>query len=225
MITAYVRALGQLLDPRIVRLIGLSVLLSLTVFAGLWFSITWVLESSTLSETAVLEKVLDWFGQIATIVSAFFLFPVAISLLIGLFLDAVARAVEARHYPDLPKAKGVGLIAGLMATLRFLGKAVLLNALLLVFLLVPLFSPLYPFAWTAAHAYLLGREYFEMVALRRLDVHATHVLRRRHRLQIVAGGFAAVLLFALPVVNLIAPVVVTMAMVHALERWRHTPAA
>lgn len=225
MITAYVRALGQLFDPRIIRLIGMSVLLSLLVFAGLWSAITWLLNNSKLSETAGLEQVFDWFGQIATIVSAFFLFPVAISLLIGLFLDSVARAVEARHYPDLPKAKGVGLFAGLMATLRFLGKAVLLNVLLLVFLLVPLLTPIYPFAWTAAHAYLLGREYFEMVALRRLDVHATFVLRRRHRLQIVAGGLAAVVMFALPVVNLIAPIVVTMAMVHALERWRHTPAA
>lgn len=220
MLTNYVRALGQLFDPRVVRLVGWSILLSLLVFAGLLFAVHWLLTNSALTSMAIVEQVIDWFGRIATVVSAFFLFPMAISALLGLFLDAVARAVEARHYPDLPPAPGVSLFAGLMATLRFLAKALLVNLCLLVLVLVPILTPLYPAAWLAAHAYLLGREYFELVALRRVDATTAQVLRRRHRLGLLLGGLGAMALFAIPVVNMIAPVVATMAMVHAFERWR-----
>lgn len=218
MLTAYVRALGQLFDPRIVRLVGYSVVLSLLVFLGLWGGIAWLLENSKLSEVAVVDRIFDWFGNIATVVGAFFLFPMAISVMIGFFLDAVARAVEARHYPDLPVPKGVGIIAGIGAAGRFLLKALVVNIVLLVFLLVPV---LYPFAWLAAHSYLLGREYFELVALRRLQPALASTLRRQHRVQVTLGGAAAVGMFAIPVVNMIAPIVATMAMVHAVERWRH----
>ncbi len=222
MVTAYVRALGQLLDPRIVRLLGWSVLLSLVVFAALWVGLAWLLSSSTVASWGVVKQIIDWIGSAAaTVVLALFLFPVLVSTLIGVFLDAVARAVEARHYPDLPPAHGVGFVAGVTMTLRFLLKAVLVNLALLVFLLVP---PVYPYAWFFAHAYLLGREYFEMVALRRLDTLTTRVVRQRHGWSVIAGGAAAVPLFALPVVNLIAPVIVTMAMVHACQRWRPRPA-
>jgi CysZ protein len=220
MLTAYVRALGQLFDPRIVRLIGWSIFLSLAVFASLWAAFAWLLSNTGLQQVAGLKTLLTALGGVGTIVLAFFMFPVTISLFLGLFLDAVARAVEARHYPDLPPAKGAGVVAGFAATLRFLLKAMLVNAVLLLFLFAP---ALYPFAWLAGNAYLLGREYFELAALRRLDGAGARFLRRDHRLSVIAGGAVAVLLFAIPAVNLVAPVVVTMAMVHACERWRpHT---
>lgn len=223
MLTAYVRALGQLFDPRIVRLIGFSVFLSLAVFVGLWTGLAWLLSSQTIAEWGVVKSIVDWLGSAAaTVVLALFLFPAVVSSTIGLLLDAVARAVEARHYPGLPPAKGVGFVAGLVATLRFLLKALLVNVLLLLFLLVP---AVYPFVWLLAHAYLLGREYFELVAMRRLDVRTARELRRSNGVSVLFGGAVAVPLFAVPVVNLLAPVLVTMAMVHACERWRPTPRA
>jgi uncharacterized protein involved in cysteine biosynthesis len=42
----------------------------------------------------------------------------------------------------------------------------------------------------------------------------------RHSVALFFGGIVAAGLFALPVVNLIAPVIVTMAMVHSFHRWR-----
>lgn len=217
MLTAYLRALGQLSDPRVVRLIGRAFLLSLLVFVALWGGIAWLLSHTEVTSFWLLEKILDALGAIATIVSTFFMFPIVVSTMVGFYLEAVARAVEARHYPEAPPAPGIGVVAGLYASLRFLLKAALVNVVLLLVLLIPV---LYPFAWFAANSYLLGREYFELVALRRLDLRGARDLRRRHRLPLLLGGFGAAVLFLIPVVNLVAPVVVTMAMVHACERWR-----
>jgi len=90
---------------------------------------------------------------------------------------------------------------------------------LLLFLLIP---ALYPIVWFLGNSYLLGREYFELVALRRMQPHDARELRRRRRFMVMAGGLGAIGLFAIPVVNLFAPVIVTMAMVHACEAWRRS---
>ena len=219
MFTAYLRAFGQVFDPRIVRILGVSVLLSVVVFALLWSGIAWLLTQSEVTSWWLLEKLLDVLGGVATIVTTFFVFPVVISATIGLFLDSVARAVEQRYYPDR-KPKGLSVLAGIWASVRFLLKAVVINLVLLLVLFVPV---LYPFAWLAANAYLLSREYFELVALRHLDARAARELRRSRSLPLFFAGLPAAGLFAIPVVNLIAPVLTTMAMVHVFERGRRAP--
>lgn len=219
MFTAWFRAFTQLLDPRIVRVLGFSVLLSLAIFVGLWVGIAWLLESTTVTSWTLVDRLVDVLGGVATIVATYFLFPVVVSSLIGLWLDTVARAVELRHYPARTP-KGIGVLAGTVASLRFLVKALLVNLALLVFLFFPV---AYPFAWLVANAWLLSQEYFELVALRHLAPHAARAIRKQHRLHLFLAGLVAAGLFAVPVVNLLAPVVTTMAMVHLFERLR--PAA
>lgn len=216
MFTAWFRASTQLFDPRIVRMLGYSVLLSVAIFAALWIAIAWVLASTALSSWTLLERLNDLLGGIATVVSTYFLFPVVVSAMVGLWLDSVARAVEMRHYPGRTP-KGIGVVAGTLAALRFLAKALLVNLALLLFLFVPV---LHPFAWIGANAWLLSQEYFELVALRHLAPHAARALRKEHRLHLFLAGLVAAALFAIPVVNLVAPVITTMAMVHLFERLR-----
>lgn len=217
MLTAYFRALGQIFDPRILRLVGYSVAIAIAVFLGLWTGVAWLQTSTTVSEWKVVEWLVDVLGGVATLVVTYFLFPVVMSATVGLFLEPVARAVEAKHYPQARAPRGLPIVGALVATLRFLLKALLVNALLLVFLLFPV---VYPFAWLAGNAYLLSREYFELVALRHVDARTARDLRKRNGASLLVGGVVAAGLFAVPAVNLVAPVVVTMAMVHGFQRWR-----
>ncbi len=217
MLTSYFRAIGQLSDPRIVRVLVRSLLLAAAVLAALWAAVAWLLTSTTLSSYWGLETLLDVLGGAGAIVATFFLFPVAISAFLGLYLESVARAVELRHYPQLAEPRGLGIVAGTWASLRFVLAALLVNLVLLVFLFAPV---LYPFAWLAANAYLLSREHFELVAMRRMDARAARDLRRRHRISLLLGGMVAAAMFAVPGLNLLAPVLVTMAMTHQCERWR-----
>jgi uncharacterized protein involved in cysteine biosynthesis len=61
---------------------------------------------------------------------------------------------------------------------------------------------------------LLGREFFEIVAPRRMDFKAVRQLRRKHRIKLFVSGVVIALLFTIPLINLIAPIVATAFMVH-----------
>lgn len=64
------------------------------------------------------------------------------------------------------------------------------------------------------NAYLLGREYFEMVALRRLDPRSAQRLRQVYRLRFFIAGLVIAGLLTLPVVNFVAPLLAAAFMVH-----------
>lgn len=221
MLSAYLRALGQIGEPRIVGLCIKAAALAVLVFALLWAAVWWTLDHTTVTELGWLDTVVDWLGILATPLLAWFLFPTAFSATLSLFLEAVARAVEQRHYRDLPPAPGLPFWTALLASLRFLVVLLLANLLLLPLLLLPV---LFPAAYYLANGYLIGREYFELVALRRLDPPRAAALRRQHGFETLLFGIATAVLLTVPFVNLVVPVVGTMAMVHLIERWRRRQA-
>src|SRR5271170_7905449 len=69
----------------------------------------------------------------------------------------------------------------------------------------------------APNGYLLRRGYFEVVAFRRLDAAAARVVRNRLAGRIFLAGVVTGGLFALPLVNLLAPNIATAFMVYVFE--------
>ena len=220
MFDAFFRAIGQLADPRILRVLVYCVLLSVLCFVAAWLGIGWLL-TTRLFETAWLETAVDYLSVAATLILTWLLFPLLTSAFIGLFLEKIALAVEARHYPELPKSPGLPFWAGLFASLRFLGLIVIAILLLLVLLLFPI---AYPVGYLLGNGYLIAREYFELVACRRLSAIDARALRSRHGVELLLLGAGTAFLFTLPVVNFIAPVIATATMVHRFETWRRADA-
>jgi uncharacterized protein involved in cysteine biosynthesis len=70
------------------------------------------------------------------------------------------------------------------------------------------------------NGYLLGREYFELVATRRLPGPTVAALRRRLRARLWLAGMVIAALLAVPVFNLVAPVVAIAFTVHLFEGLR-----
>lgn len=217
MIGAYAKAFAQLSDPAMRRFVWIGLGAALAVFAALWLSLGGLLASTALFETWWLEWLADWLGGTVVLVLTWLLFPGVVGVVIGLLLDGVASAVEARHYPGAPPAMGLGVGAGLLVTLKFLAAIVVLNLVLLVFLLT---SPLFPFVFYGVNGYLLGREYFELVALRRVGPAEARAMRRARRGPMILAGVVAAVLLTVPVVNLLTPIVATAAMVHLFHAWQ-----
>ena len=217
MFKAFSKGIYQLNDRRTRKALWLCIGAAMVVFAVLWVVIGFLLTSTVFFSTGWLETAVDLLGGLATLIFTWFLFPGIMSALIGLFLEDIAGAVEARHYPSLPKAKGLPATAAMLTTLRFLGVVIILNIPLLIFLLFP---PVFPFVFYAVNGYLLSREYFELVALRRIGPEEMRSLRRQHRGRLFMAGVTITLLLTVPLVNLLAPVVATAAMVHLFEGWR-----
>ena len=220
MFAAFLKAFGQLADGTTRRLIWLSLGAAIAVFAALWLMIGTAIESTELFASGWLETIIDVLGWAATLVLTWFLFPAVFTVISSLFLERVAGATEARHYADLPEAPGARLGAALGATAGFLAAMVVLNLVMLIFLLIP---PLFPFVFYGVNGYLLGREFFELVALRRIGLEEVRHLRKAHRGRLFLAGVVIAFLFTVPGLNLVAPVIATAAMVHLFENFRRIP--
>ncbi len=217
MLIAFFKAFRQILDPASRRAVGISLITALAVLACLWVSVGVFLADIQLFESWWIDLIADLLGGAATVILTGCMFPAVVSAVMCLFLDGIAEAVEARHYAHLPPASGQSLAGALPAVIRFLAIMVLVNLGLLFFLVFP---PVFPFVFYAANGYLLGREYFELVALRRVDGKEATAIRKAHKGRLVAAGIVIAVLLTVPVVNLLAPIIATAVMVHLFEGWR-----
>jgi uncharacterized protein involved in cysteine biosynthesis len=190
---------------------------ALLVFALLFGAVGWTLGHTVLFDTWWLEGVVDGLGALAAVALTWLLFPAVVSGLIGLFLDRVAAAVEVRHYPGLPPARPIGFWESLVTAGKLVLAMLVLNILALPLYLFPVINLL---VFYGLNGYLLGREYCELAALRRMDGKAAQRLRKAHGLRVFLAGVVIAFLLTLPGINLIAPVIGTAAMVHLVEAWR-----
>jgi CysZ protein len=97
--------------------------------------------------------------------------------------------------------------------LALLGIAINLLALPLYLLLPGLNIVLF----YGLNGWLLGREYFEMVALRRLDERELRAAWRAHWPRLLVGGVVIAVLLTVPLVNLAAPLIAAIFMLHLFE--------
>lgn len=210
------RALDHLTEPELRGVVARCLALAVLLFLGLATALYVLLGAFAATGYLWLNEVIEWAGVILALGLAWFAFPAAVIVFLGLFLDEVAGKVERRFYPDLPPATPPGAARSLLAGLRFAGLALLLNlAALPLYLLIP-GANLVLFLLLNGH--LLGREYFEQVAQRRLAPRAAADLRRRHAASAFASGLVIAGLSAVPFLNLVAPVAATVFMVHRVRR-------
>ena len=154
----------------------------------------------------------------ALVLSVFLMIPVA-SVIVGAFLDRIAEAVEAKHYAHLARIKGAPFGEVILDSLRFMGLVVLVNLLALLVYLI--FAPLAPLIFWGVNGFLLGREYFQQVALRRMPLREANALRRKHIWAIWFTGILMVVPLTIPVVNLIVPILGVATFTHQFHRyWR-----
>ncbi len=69
-----------------------------------------------------------------------------------------------------------------------------------------------------ANAYLLGREYFELAAMRFRTPHDAKALRKANAAYVFLAGMAIAVFVAIPLVNLATPIFAMAYMVHIHKR-------
>ena len=214
LLKALILSIRQLSDPAIRRVVVRCVLLAVATFVLLVAAVGLGLGALDPTGLAWLDGTLAVLGSLGAVVLAWLLFPIVIALSLGLFADEVIEAVERRYYPDLPPAPGMSVARSTLGAIRFAVVALALNLLVLPLYLLPGANVI---LYLALNGYLLGREYFEQVAQRRLDWRAIAQLRHSARGRLWWAGVWIAALLTVPVVNLIAPVIATCFMVHLFE--------
>ncbi|HTS92829.1 MAG TPA: EI24 domain-containing protein [Stellaceae bacterium] len=189
-----------------------SIVGAVAVFVLLLLGVNYGVSWARVSDHWWFRWPIEILGNLAVLGLAWLLFPGVATTILSLFLEPVLRRLESQHYPTLPPSLGMSFGASLVSGLRLLGLTLALNLLALpIYLLIPAINL---FLFYLLNGYLLGREYFDLVALRRLDGVAAGALWRERRGRWLLAGTAIAALLSLPVVNLAAPLVAAALMLH-----------
>lgn len=209
--------MAQLPDPAFRRVVWRAVLGTLLLFVLLLGLTGWALARLSLFQIGWLDTGIDLLGGAAVLILSWLMFPAVMITISSLMLDRIVEAVEARHYPGLPPPRKQPLLEELWNSLKFLGLVVLLNLLALPLYFIPGVNLI---LYYSLNGYLLGREYYELVAVRRLSRDSVRLLRSEESLRLFVAGVIIAFISVLPIVNLFAPVVATAFMVHLFEQLR-----
>ncbi len=238
MIAAFSKALAQMSDPAFRSVLLQSLLACLGLFVVVWvlawLGLSWVDETlgawiagqqATGLWGWILEALQWLLGALALVgmvLASIILFPSFTMMFMGLLLEKVAGAVEARHYRDLAPARSQPVLEAIRVGVSFVVVSLFLNLLVLPLYLIPGVNA---FVFYLLNGYLLGREYFELVAQRRMEPAEMTALRRRGRLRWIMAGVVIAVLFTIPIVNLAVPILATAFMVHLFEGARRAKSA
>lgn len=221
MIVAFARAFGQMDDPAFRRVVGRAFMISALVFCTLLAVAWWLIAATRLFDFFWLEAAVDALGWVAALIVTWLLFPAIAVSVVSFMLEDVARAVEARHYPALPPVRAQPVAEAIWGALRLAAVALVLNVLALPLYIVPVLNV---FVFYGLNGYLLGREYFELVGVRRLDAGTVRRLWRHHRGRLCLAGVAMTFLLSLPVIGWAMPTVAAAFALHLFEPLRRREA-
>jgi uncharacterized protein involved in cysteine biosynthesis len=230
MLDAAIKAFGQMFSPPFRRVLlkagGLALLLIVVAAIALNRILTWLVEAaqrwaegSIGFTTDVPVSVLVWVLTVAAglgiVVGSIFLMPAITGLLAGFFADDIAEEVERRHYPDEPPGKPLPLVSALWQGIKTALLAIGIYLIALPSLLLAGFGVVIFFLATA---FLLGREYFELAAMRFRSPAEAKRLRKAHQGTVFLAGLFIAAFVSIPILNLATPLFGTAFMVHMHKR-------
>jgi uncharacterized protein involved in cysteine biosynthesis len=230
MLDAAIKALAQILSPPmrsiLWRSIGLALVLITVLSIGLQRLLSWMASSGEGWAEAMLGpgfhtplNVLAWILSImagfGVVFGAILLMPAITSLVASVFVDEVADQVELEHYPA--ERPGTALPLGLAITEGV--KTALLTILVYLMALPFVFVAGLGFiAFFIATAWLLGREYFELAAMRFRSPADAKAMRKDNAAMIFVAGLLIAAFVSIPIVNLATPLFGMALMVHLHKR-------
>ena len=226
---AFFLAIAQIGDRPFRKVLMLGVLLTFALLVAatvglLWLVQTYFGDGITLPWIGEVQWVDSLFSATSILVmlflSIFLMVPVA-SAITSFFLDEIAQAVEDRHYPQLPEARNVPFAEALSDSVAFLGVLIVANLLglivYLIFLVTAVLAPFAPFVFYALNGYLLGREYFTLVAIRRIGRKEATRMRKKYGSTVFLAGVLMMVPLTVPVVNLLVPVLGAATFTHLFQ--------
>lgn len=220
--TAFSLAVGDVFTPAGRRALFLSLGGTLALLAVLWLGAATLLTLVHASPFHGLDIVIEILGSLAALFIAWLLFPSLSILVLGIFLDPFVAAIERDRYPHLPPARRVGVSEFMRSGLRLALLAVVLNLALLPVYFVPVVNVA---AYYAINGYLVGRTYFEAIALRRMELRDVRAMWHANRAYFSMAGAIIAFLLSLPFLDLIAPLIGAAFMLHLFENSRRRSAA
>ena len=230
MLDAAAQALSQMFSPPfrsvLVKSIALALLFIVIIGIGLHHLLAWLagagegmaenaLGPGAHGPLALLAFALTIAASLGVVVGSVFLMPAVTALVASFFVDDIALEVERSHYPDEPPGTALPLMRAVIEGVKAALLAIVVYLVALPFLLFAGFGALIFFLCTA---YILGREYFELAAMRYRPVAEAKAMRKAHRGTVFVAGMFIAAFVSIPIVNLATPLFGMAFMVHMHKR-------
>ena len=214
MISAAFKALGDLLSREFRSVLFKAIGMTLVLFIAILIGVEILLAYLAAIPWPWAETLAAIGAGLALLVAFFFMMAPVAAIFAGLFLDDIASRVEAKHYGADAKGLPLSGFRAVQTSLQFALIILVVN----IAVLPLVFTGIGALALIVANAYLLSREFFEMIAMRHMPVDEARLLRRENTPRIFAAGFVPALLSMIPVVNLAVPLFATSYFVHIFKR-------
>lgn len=230
MLDAAAKALSQMLSPPmrsiLWRSIGLALVLIIVLAIGLQRLLSWFATYGERWAEALLGPsfhtpldILAWILSIAAgfgvVFGGIMLMPAITSLVASIFVDDVAEHVERAYYPGERPGQALPFALAMMEGIKTALLTLLVYLLALPFVFVAGAGFL---AFFIATAWLLGREYFELAAMRYRSPAEAKAMRREFAGTIFTAGLIIAAFVSIPVLNLATPIFGMALMVHMHKR-------
>ena len=201
---ALIVVIGIVLERLIVHLVGIGAA---------------TLDSTLGPQAHAPASALAWILSIAAglgiIAGSVMLMPAVTAVVGSFYADRIAEEVEREHYPADPPGKAVPLWLALWEGLKTALLALIIYLCTVPLLLLVGFGAVIFFLATA---YILGREYFELAAMRFRPSVEAKALRKRNATTVYVGGLFIAAFVSIPIVNLATPLFAMALMVHVHKR-------
>jgi CysZ protein len=230
MLDAVVKALSQMLSPPmrsiLWRSIGLALVLITVLAIGLQRLLSWFASNGeTWAETMLGPgfhtplDLLAWMVSIAAglgvVLGGIFLMPAITSLIASFFVDDIADHVERQYYPAEHPGVALPLMLATSEGVRTALLTILVYLIALPFIFVAGAGFL---AFFIATAWLLGKQYFELAAMRFRPPAEAKLMRQENAATIFTAGLIIAAFVSIPIVNLATPLFGMALMVHMHKR-------
>jgi CysZ protein len=230
MLDAAVKALSQILSPPmrsiLWRSIGLALVLITVLAIGLqrllsWFAVYgegWA-EATLGPNFHTPLNLLAWLVSIAAglgiVLGGIFLMPAITSVIASFFVDDIGELVEREYYPAERPGVALPLTLAIVEGIKIALLTILVYLVALPFVFVAGAGFLVFFIATA---WLLGKQYFELAAMRFRPPAQAKLMRKDNAAIVFAAGALIAAFVSIPIVNLATPLFGMALMVHMHKR-------
>ncbi len=230
MLSDAAKALSQMFSPPLRAVLWKSIALALALIIVvaivldrvlIWL-VGWLtasLETGLGSSAYLPVNAVAWLLSVAAalgiVAGGVMLMPAVTALVASFFADQIADEVERASYPEDPPG-----IALPLPRAFFEGGKTALLAIVIYLCAAPflLFAGAGAVIFFLAAAWLLGREYFELAAMRFRPPEEAKALRKLNGATVYMGGLLIAAFVSIPIVNLATPLFAMGLMVHVHKR-------
>lgn len=195
----------------VIKSVGLTIIL----LAGALFLMPTMAANTGWNPFPYSDVLFGWLAGIGTFLMMGYLVVPITALFAGLFLDSIADVVETEHYANRPRGTPLPTGQAIWTGIKFMLIVIFSNLLLLPFILLGGVGFIFIYL---LNGYLLGREYYELAALRHHSIAEAKYLRSQNPMLVYGAGIIVAFAATIPYLNILVPIFATSLLVHIYHK-------